>query len=120
MSPIFTGLFTNSNDVFHWAKVYGKTGLYFAKISDFDPQFEPNIIYFWLNDSIPYFAIWIFPRRKLKMISLNATYLNSSIPYEKGQLLYTSIDEFCSRTIAVSHPATEWLLFNQELWNTKV
>jgi hypothetical protein len=120
MEPIFAGLFRNTTEVFEWAKEYGKTGLYYVEIPDLDPYYETNKVYFWLNDSVPYFGIWIFPKKNLNMVSLNATYLNSNISYEKGQLLYTSLDEFCNHTINISHPATEWLLFNQELWNSRV
>ncbi len=127
MEPIFAGVFKNTTEVFSWAKEYGKTGLYYVEIPDYyveiprlDPYFKPNWVYFWLNDSIPYFGIWVFPGKNLNMVSLNATYLGGNIPYEKGQLLYTSLEEFCKHTIDISHPATEWLLFNQELWNPRV
>jgi flavin-dependent dehydrogenase len=120
LEPIFAGVFRNTTEVFSWAKEHGKTGLYYVEIPDLDPFYGENTVYFWLNDSIPYFGIWIFPKKNLNMVSLNAMYLNSNIPYEKGQLLYTSLDEFCNHTINISHPATEWLLFNQDLWNTTV
>ena len=117
IEPIFAGVFRNTTEAFEWAKEYGKTGLYYAEIPDLDPYFKPNSVYFWLNNSIPYFGIWIFSGKNLNMVSLNATYLTSNISYEKGQQLYTSLDEFCNHTINISHPATEWLLFNQDLWN---
>lgn len=120
MEPIFAGLFSNTTEVFLWAREYGKTGLYYADISDVSPFFDVSKVYFWLNDSIPYFGIWIFPEKNLHMVSLNATYLGGNTPYEKGQLIYTSLEEFCKYTIDISQPATEWLLFNQELWNPRV
>ena len=118
MEPIYLGLFQDSLEAIYHAKNHGPTGLYFAEFTT--DEFSPNCnqIYFWLNDSIPYFAIYIFPDKGLRMVALNVTYLASNIPYERGQLLYTSLGEFCSRTIDINHPATEWLLFNQDFWNS--
>lgn len=122
IEPIFIGSFSNSNQVFDWAKGYGKTGLYYAEFTHIGPynKNESNWVYFWLNDSVPYFGVWIFPHKKLSMVSLNSIHLDSNIPYEKGQLLYTSVEKFCNHTINISHPASEWLLFNQDLWNPAV
>lgn len=120
LNPTFIGLFANSKDVFEWAKEYGKTGLYYAETGDIYPMDKPNEVYFWLKESVPDFGIWIFPRKNLRMVSLSPIYINPNFPHDKIQLLHTSIDEFCSHTINISHPATEWLLFNQELWNPRV
>ena len=119
IQPTYLGLFRDSLEAIFHAKNHGATGLYYADFCQHDDSLELNKFYFWLNDSVPYFGIYIYPKIKLKlnMVALNATYLAPSIPYERGQLLYTSLEEFCSRTIDVSHPATEWLLFNQDLWN---
>lgn len=119
IEPVYLGLFRDSTEAIFYAKDHNPTGLYYADFCQHDDSLEPNNFYFWLNDHIPYFGIYIYPKIKLRlnMVALNATYLASHIPYEKGQLLYTSIEEFCSRTIDVNHPATEWLLFNQDLWN---
>ena len=119
MEPIFAGVFRNTTEVFSWAKEHGKTGLYYVEILG-DSFYEKTIVYFWLNDSIPYFGIWVFPKKNLHLISLNAAYLGGNTPYEKGQLIYTSLDEFYNYTINISHPATEWLLFNQDLWSPTV
>ena len=117
MEPVYLGLFRDSLEAIYHGKNHSPTGLYYADFCQYDDSLESNKLYFWLNGSIPYFAIFIFSDKNLKMVALNATYLASNIPYERGQLLYTSLEEFCSRTIEVNHPATEWLLFNQELWN---
>ena len=118
MEPIYLGLFQDSLEAIYHGKIHSPTGLFYADFCQYDDSLESNKLYFWLNDSIPYFAIFIFSDKDLRMVALNAAYLASNIPYERGQLLYTNRDEFCKHTINISHPATEWLLFNQELWNT--
>jgi len=118
MEPVYLGLFRDSLEAIYHGKNHNPTGLYCADFCQYDDSLEYNKLYFWLNDSIPYFAIFIFSDKNLKMVALNAAYLASNIPYERGQLLYTNRDELCKHTINISHPATEWLLFNQGLWNT--
>jgi hypothetical protein len=117
IKPIYLGLFRDSLEALYHARNHSPTGLFSADFHEYEDSLKSNNIYFWTNDSIPYFAIFIFSDKNLRMVALNAAYLNSNIPYERGQLLYTSLDEFCNRTIEVNHPATEWLLFNQDLWN---
>ena len=119
IEPVYLGLFRDSTEAIFCSKNHSTTGLYYAHFCQHDDSLEFNKFYFWINDSIPYFGIYIYPKLKLKlnMVALNATYLASHIPYEKGQLLYTNLEEFCRHTIDVNHPATEWLLFNQDLWN---
>lgn len=118
MEPVYLGFFRDSLEAMFYAKNYGPTGLYRAGFFQDEDSPEDNQVYFWLNDSIPDFAIYIInAKRKLTMVALNATYLASNIPYSRGQVLYTNLEEFCSRTIDIEHPATKWLLFNQDLWN---
>ena len=124
IEPVYLGLFRDSLEAIYHGKNHSPTGLYYAdfcqydySLEQYDYSLETNKLYFWLNDSIPYFAIFIFSDKNLSMVALNASYLATNIPYERGQLLYTSLDEFCRRTIEVNHPATEWLLFNQDLWS---
>lgn len=117
MEPIFVGLFQDSLEAIQHAKNHGPTGLYLAEFTTDKFSESGHHVYFWLNDSIPYFAIYIFPLRSLKVVALNAAFLDSNIPYKEGQLLYAERDEFCNQTINIGHPATEWLLFNQDLWN---
>lgn len=121
IKPIYVGLFRDSVEAIYHAKNHGSTGLYFADFHGNTEVIANSKIYFWLNDSIPYFGIYIFPKINLtlKMVALNATYLGSDIPYERGQLLYTNTEEFCKHTVDANHPASEWLLFNQDLWNNK-
>jgi len=118
IEPVYLGLFQDSLEAIYHGKTHNPAGLYYADFLQDEDSLESNKIYFWLNDSIPYFGIYIFPDKGLRMVALNATYLTSNIPYERGQLLYTNLDEFCSRTIDINHPATEWLLFNQDFWNS--
>lgn len=119
IQPTYLGLFRDSLEAIFHAKNHSPTGLFYADFCQSDDSLECNKFYFWLNNSIPYFGIYIYPKLKLKlnMVALNAAYLTQNISYERGQLLYTNLEEFCSRTIDVNHPATEWLLFNQDLWN---
>ena len=118
IEPVYLGLFQDSLEAIYHGKTHSPTGLYYADFLQDEDSLESNKLYFWLNDSIPYFGIYIFPDKGLRMVALNATYLTSNIPYERGQLLYTNLDEFCSRTIDINHSATEWLLFNQDFWNS--
>ena len=120
IEPIYLGLFRDSLEAIYHGKNHNPTGFYFSEFFQNEDSLEANKFYFWLNDSIPYFGIYIYPKltTPLRLVALNATYLAPSLPYERGQLLYTNLEEFCSRTIGVNHPATEWLLFNQDLWNS--
>lgn len=125
MNPIYVGLFRDSIEAISHANSIGTTGLYLADFHESKASNEVAKFYFWLNNSIPYFGIYFFPHKKSykSMVALNAACIGSgsthnNISYEKGQLLYTDLENFCNYTINISHPATDWLLFNQDLWSS--
>jgi len=119
IEPIYLGLFKDSFEAISHAKNVGTTGLYLADFFENKYTLKDNKFYFWLEESIPDFGIYIFSDRNLTMVALNAKYLGSNIPYHNGQLLYTNIEEFCKHTMDKNHPAAEWLVFNQDLWNNR-
>ena len=126
MEPVFVGLCYNSTHAIDSAEPYGGTGLYHAKLYDtfssspvLDPLSRQKFIefYFWLNNYNPSFGIFVHQERKHNTLCIGSSDTNPDLLHKKGRLFYCSVEGLYKHTIDIAHPATEWLLFNQDLWN---
>lgn len=124
MEPVFVGICYNSKHAIDSAESYGGTGLHHAKLYDtFSPVIDPLSrqkfieFYFWLDNYNPSFGIFVHQERKNNTICIGASNTNHDHLHKRGSLFYCPVEKFYNQTINISHPATEWLLFNQDLWN---
>jgi len=123
MEPINIGTFSSS---YYAITCISKVGLYHALIETPSSKYNPNgkfdEIWFYAGDSFVEFIIYYMPREidhysSIKIAINNNLIMPKMYLATENNLVYVPIQTFIDRFLLNQHPATGWLLFNQDLWN---
>jgi hypothetical protein len=123
MQPINIGTFSSS---YYAITSISKVGLYRALIETPSSKYNPNgkfdEIWFYAGDSFVEFMIYYMPREidhysSIKIAINNNLIMPKMYLSTENNLVYVPVQTFIDRFLLNQHPATGWLLFNQDLWN---
>jgi hypothetical protein len=123
MEPLNIGIFSNHCDAINSPS---KAGLYHALIEAPSSKYNPDgcfdEIWFYIGNSYLEFMIYYIPKEMEYLSSVRISVNNNLINLKsymkmENHLVYVSVQKFVDLFIANPHPATDWLLFNQGVWN---
>jgi hypothetical protein len=123
MGPLNIGTFSSD---YYAIKSVSEAGFYHALIeaqsSKYNPYGHFDEVWFYAGDSYVEFMIYYIPREieypSSVRISVSKKILNlENYLNMENYTVYVPAQKFIELFILKPHPATDWLLFNQGIWN---